>query len=451
MDDSGRRFSMTRSRHNRRSFLGATAGTLAAGMAGPLLHAGEAAAQEAKATSKNDRIGLGAIGMRYQGSVITHKALPYGDVVAICDVDQNVREQARASFGSTPAIYEHYHDLLARKDVDVVLIGTPDHWHVPIAIDACKAGKDVYCEKPLTLTIDEGKLLCKVVRETGAVVQVGTWQRSDWKFRLAAEMVRAGRIARLRKVTIVLDKNPVGGPFRATDPPPHLNWDLWLGQAPKVPFMYERCHYTFRWWHEYAGGKTTDWGAHHLDIGQWAMGMQFWGPVEVAGKAKFPNAPDSYNVPIDFEATFTYADGTVMRMLDTGENGITFEGDDGAIFVNRSKVTGKPVDALKDDPLDSADYKLYPHDLSDTEPRTGKLASLVTHMENFFHCVRERKTPISDVVSQHRSASICHLANIAMHLGRKLKWDPGAERFVDDAEANALLSRKQREGYEIRA
>ncbi len=442
---------MKTSRQSRRQFVGAAAGALVAGMSVPLTASRASGAEDPKAKSKNDRIGLGAIGMRYQGSVITHKALPYGDVVAICDVDRHVREQARASFGSTARIYEHYHDLLARKDVDVVLIGTPDHWHPAMTIDACRAGKDVYCEKPLTLTIDEGKLLCKVVEETGAVVQVGTWQRSDWKFRLAAEMVRAGRIGRLRKVTIVLDKNPTGGPFRATDSPSHLNWDLWLGQAPMVPYIPERCHYTFRWWHEYAGGKMTDWGAHHLDIGQWGMGMQFWGPVEVEGKAKFPSTPDGYNVAMDFEATLTYADGTVMRVLDTGENGITFEGDDGSIFVNRSKVAGEPVDALKDDSLDKSDYKLYAHDLPQAEPRTGKLASLINHMENFFDCVRTRNTPISDVVSQHRSASVCHLANISMELGRKLRWDPEAERFVGDAEADALLSREQREGYEMKA
>jgi len=442
---------MKHSSRSRRGFLGAAAGTLAVGMAGGVGQPNASAPPDGKPSSENDRPGLGAIGMRYQGSVITYRALPHGDVVAICDVDQHVREQARASFGSTPKIFEDYHDLLARKDVDVVLIGTPDHWHTAMAIDACKAGKDVYCEKPLTLTIDEGKLLCKVVEETGAVLQVGTWQRSDWKFRLACEMVHAGRIGRLRRVNVVLAKNVTGGPFKTTDPPSHLNWDLWLGQAPNVPYTPERCHYTFRWWREYAGGKMTDWGAHHLDIAQWAIGAQLSGPVEIDGKAKFPGIANGYNVPIDFEATMTYGNGVVMRVLDSGENGITFEGDDGTIFVNRSKITGEPVDALKDDPLDKADYKLYPHDLPERELRTGKQASLINHMANFFHCVRTRKTPIADVVSQHRSASVCHLPSMSMALGRKLKWDPEAERFVDDAEADALLGREQREGYEIKA
>ncbi len=438
-------------RLSRRRFLPAAAGALAAGAAVGAAYPTASVSQEAQPGSKNDRLGLGAIGMRYQGSVITEKAIPHGDLVAICDVDRHVREQARASFGSTAAIYEHYRDLLARKDVDVVLIGTPDHWHAPIAIEACRAGKDVYCEKPLTLTVDEGKRLCRAVQETGAVLQVGSWQRSDWKFRLAAEMVRAGRIGTIRKVTVVLDKNPQGGPFETVEPPPNLNWDLWLGQAPNAPYAPERCHYTFRWWREYAGGKMTDWGAHHLDIAQWAIGMQFSGPLEVRGNARFPRIANGYNVPIDFEATLTYPGGVEMSVLDTGENGITFEGADGTIFVSRSKLSGALVDALRDDPLPVEEYGLYEDDLPDAQPRTGKLASLVSHMANFFRCVRTRNTPISDVVSQHRSATVCHLANIAMEVGRRLTWDPEAEQFVDDAGANALLQREQRDGYGIEA
>jgi predicted dehydrogenase len=195
----------------------------------------------------------------------------------------------------------------------------------------------------------------------------------------------------------------------------------------------------------------TDWGAHHLDIAQWAIGAQFSGPVEIDSEANLPDTPNGYNVPLDFQATMTYANGVVMEIFDTGASGITFEGDDGSIFVDRGKISGDAVDALEKDPLDKADYKMYAHDLPDRELRTGKLASLVNHMANFFDCVRTRETPISDVVSQHRSATVCHLGNLSMLLGRKLKWDPDAEQFVGDAEANALLSREQRKGYEIKA
>ncbi len=200
---------------------------------------------------KVERVGVGAIGVRYQGSVIAEKASRLGDIVAIADVDRNVREQARAGFGSTPRIFEDYQDLLARQDVDVVTIGTPDHWHVKMAIDACRAGKDVYVEKPLSLTIEEGKLLRDVAKETGRVVQVGSWQRSDQRFRLAVEMVRQGRIGQLQRVDVVLGKNKTGGPFEKRQPPGNINWDLWQGQTPDVPYLEERCHYTFRWWLEY--------------------------------------------------------------------------------------------------------------------------------------------------------------------------------------------------------
>ena len=181
----------------------------------------------------NEQLGVGCIGMRYQGSVIAHKAAMFGKVVAVCDVDKDVLDQAKASFGSTPRAMENYRDLLKRNDVDVVTIGSPDHWHTQMVIDACRAGKDVYCEKPLTLTIDEGKLLCKVVKQTGRVVQVGSWQRSDYRFRQAVEMVRQGRIGKLRKVDIVLGKNVTGGPFEVRKVPRNFNWNLWQGQTPQ--------------------------------------------------------------------------------------------------------------------------------------------------------------------------------------------------------------------------
>ncbi|MFO0885664.1 MAG: Gfo/Idh/MocA family oxidoreductase [Pirellulales bacterium] len=197
-------------------------------------------AQETTAPrSANDRWRIGAIGMRYQGSVITREAMSFGDVVAICDVDRHVREQARASFNSQAAIYENYNDLIQRKDIDVVLIGTPDHWHAKMVIDACRAGKDVYVEKPLTLTIDEGKIIQRIAKETGRVIQVGSWQRSDARFRLAVEMVQAGRIGTLQRVFVVMGKNSTGGPFSPQPVPKHFNWDLWQGQTPDVPYIPE--------------------------------------------------------------------------------------------------------------------------------------------------------------------------------------------------------------------
>jgi myo-inositol 2-dehydrogenase / D-chiro-inositol 1-dehydrogenase len=445
---------MNLSRKNRREFLRAGLASIAGTALAPYV---DAAAADAPAPprSRNDRLRIAAIGMRYQGSVITEKALRHGDLIAVCDVDRHIAEQARASFGSTAVLYEDYRKMLERKDIDVVLIATPDHWHTAMAIAACQAGKDVYCEKPLTLTIDEGKLLAKVVKESKRVFQVGTWQRSDINFRLACELVRAGRLGSLRKVTVALDKNPRGGPFETGRAPSHLNWDMWQGQTPDVPYVPERCHYTFRWWQEYSGGKLTDWGTHHIDIAHWAMGAQLSGPVEIEGQATFPKVSSGYNVPLDYRARLLYAGGVEMIVRDDARNGhtsITFEGDKSSLTVGRGTLTGPAVAALRDDPLPRDKFRLYAHDSASSPSRTGKLAALVNHMEIFFDCVKNRNLQtISDVVSQHRSVSACHLVNIALGLGRKLRWDPDKETFVGDDEAKRRLARPQRKGYEIKA
>jgi myo-inositol 2-dehydrogenase / D-chiro-inositol 1-dehydrogenase len=436
---------MTDSRLSRRTFLQSCSTVAAAGALTPYFFTADAEARH-QPSSANDRFRIGAIGLRYQGTVVADKARDYGDIVAVCDVDRHVREQARASFGSTPAIFEDYRKMLERKDIDVITIGSPDHWHAAMVIDACRAGKDVYVEKPLSLTVDEGKVINRVVQETGRVVQVGSWQRSDHRFRLAVEMVRQGRLGELQRVDIVLGKNVVGGPFEAQEPPAHLNWDLWLGQAPAVPYIPERCHYTFRWWHEYSGGQMTDWGAHHLDIGQWAIGAQ---PLEVRGEATFPDTPDGYNVAIDYYAEYRYPGGVIMTVADHGRNGIMLTGTEGRIFVNRGSIEGKPVEDLADQPLEREAFQVYPHDNLDRVVRMGKLDSTINHMGNFFDCVKSRHAPISDCVSQHQSANTCHMGNIAMLLGRTLRWDAQAEQFIDDQQANALLRREQRAGYEI--
>ncbi|MEY2726051.1 MAG: Inositol 2-dehydrogenase, partial [Planctomycetota bacterium] len=290
-----------------------------------------------------ERPRIAAIGLRYQGSVITQKALEHGDLTAVCDVDRHVREQARAAFGSTAALFEDYREMLDRSKCDVVLIGTPDHWHARMLIDALRAGKDVYCEKPLTLTVDEGRVVRRVAAETKRIVQIGSWQRSDHRFRLAVEMVRSGRIGTLQSVDVILGKNEVGGPFTPVAVPKHFNWDLWQGQTPNVPYLAERSHYTFRWWQEYSGGQMTDWGAHHVDIAQWGIDSL---PVEFSGKGRFPSVTDGYNVPIDFSATVRFQNGVRMTISDEGRNGILFQGTEGRLFVNRGDITGKPVEDL---------------------------------------------------------------------------------------------------------
>lgn len=399
--------------------------------------------------SPNDRLRIGAIGMRYQGSVIAEKAQEFGDLVAICDVDRQVAEKARSQLSPQAELYSQYRDLLAREDLDVVTIGTPDHWHAQMLIDACQAGKDVYCEKPLTLTVAEGRRIVDVVQQTRRIVQVGTWQRSDSRFRLACEMIRAGRIGQVRHVTVVLGKNVTGGPFKQQAVPAHLDWNQWQGPTPDVPYVPERCHYTFRWWYEYSGGQMTDWGAHHVDIAQWAIGQDQSGPVRIETSARFPEVAQGYNVAVDYSARLTYANGAVVEIQDHDRNGILFEGTEGRIFVNRGTVSGKPVEDLATTPFARDQFRLYDFDNTTRPERAGKLDAIKNHMGNFYDCVLARKTPIADVVSQHRSVSTCHLANISMRLGRSLEWNPADEQFVQDGEANRWLTRERRKGFEL--
>ena len=407
------------------------------------------AEETTKPRAKNDRLRIGSIGLKYQGSVIAEKATEFGDIVAICDVDRQIADKAKAQFGGQADICEDYRELIARSDIDVVTIGTPDHWHAQMLIDACQAGKDVYCEKPLTLTVAEGQRIIDVVRETKRIVQVGTWQRSDSRFRLACELVRSGRSGRLQKVTVVLGKNIAGGPFTPQQPPAHLNWNRWQGPTLDVAYIPERCHYTFRWWYEYSGGQMTDWGAHHVDIAQWAMGAEHTGPTRIETTARFPQVENGYNVALDFDVKLTYANGVVMEIKDTDRNGILFEGTDGRLFVNRGTVSGKPVEDLAAKPLRREEFSLYDNDNLARPERAGKLDAILNHMGNFYDCVVSRQPVLADVASQHRSVSVCHLANISMRLGRPLTWNPDQERFTDDAEANRWLSRDRRKGFEL--
>ncbi len=408
--------------------------------------------------------GIGVIGLRYQGSVIAAQAKPFGRIRAIADVDRNcldlsiIDKNVQGQTKLTPAeIYADvaaadrhvdYRRILDDTRIGVVLIGTPDHWHSKMLIEAVQAGKDVYCEKPLTLTVDEGKEIRKAVRASGRIVQVGSWHRSDHRFRLAVEMVRQGRIGTLQKVEVVLGKNKVGGPFAARPVPANLDWNLWQGQTPDVPYVPERTHYTFRWWLASSGGQLTDWGAHHVDIAQWAIGSC---PLEIEGTARYPQGDGGYTVPIDYAVRYRYANGVEMTVADNGRNGILFTGSEGRIFVNRENLSGKPVEELTDRPLSRDSFTLYDFDNRSRPERSGKIEAIMNHMGNFFDCVAARRQPIADIEAGHRSVSTCHLGNIACRLGRPLRWDPDAERFVSDAEADALLARPQRAGFEVRA
>jgi predicted dehydrogenase len=444
----------------RRFFRSVARGVAAAGAAAVLRPAAGQAA--------NDRPVLATIGLRNQGWAITEKSFAFADFAALADIDANVLgatvEKVAGRQTKRPDAFKDYRAILDRKDVDAVMIATPDHWHTKIAVEAMRAGKDVYCEKPLTLTIAEGKLIEKVVEETGRVFQVGTMQRTelDKRFLQAIALVKHGRLGTIRRVTCGIDRMEASPAIPVAPVPPGLDWDFWLGPAPKVDYralpqlregygggvpLYSNCHYSFRNWHEYSGGKVTDWGAHHVDIANWALGAQATGPSRVTPvefelpvpyKDGFPLVQDQYNAATSFTIKVDMPHDVELIITSAGDNGILFEGTEGRFFVNRGKITGTPVEHLKDEPLpDGALEELYGGPISEN------------HTANFVECMKSRKQPISDVWSHNRMLEICHLANIAMRLGRPLAWDPQARQIVGDPQANSFLSRESRKGYEI--
>ena len=397
----------------------------------------------------NDRPGVALVGCGGMGRGDAGNAQRFGDIVAVCDVDQSHVEAAAKQFtknGKTPDKFSDFRKVLERDDVHVIIQGTPDHWHTLVNMAAVKAGKDVYGEKPLTLTIDEGKRLVKAVRDQKAVLQTGTQQRSDRKFRLACELVRNQRIGKLKQVTVFLPAGLRAGPFQSTPAPQGLDWDRWLGQAPKTDYIKERCHTTFRFWLEYSGGTMTDWGAHHNDIARWAIGLE--GPTAVEAKVLAEPIPGGYTTISEYEVNFTWANGVQQIVKTTKDdsifggvvnkdgqrNGVKFEGADGWIWVNRGDLTASDEAILKTPLPDNA----------------TRLEASGDHMGNFFDCVRSRKDPVARVEIGHRSASICHLAAIAMRLRRKLQWDPETELFTGDGakEANAFVAREMRPPYD---
>lgn len=437
---------------SRRGFVrGATLALLATGL--PRWHSRElaqAALVDQPAKTRTGPVVMGAIGTGGRGSSIMEAALRRGArFVAVCDVDAAHREEARTLLQrqgqrGTVDAYHDFRELLDRDDIEAVTIGTPDHWHVLIAIEAIKRGKDVYCEKPLTLTIAEGQALVKVARARRPVFQTGSQQRSDGRFRLACELVRNGRIGKVKTVETRIGDNPQGGPFPVSNVPPGLDWDFWLGQTPEVEYVEDRCHNTFRWWYEYSGGKVTDWGAHHNDIAQWGLGTDGSGPIRVESTCgEIPvREPNCYNCPPRFNITYTYAanasrycDGTRLICTSGGENGVKFIGEDDAwIFVSRGRI-------------DASDRKILDEPLPADRLR---LARSDNHMANFLECVRTRETPICDVEIGHRSVTLCHLGNISLRLGhRTLAWDPVRERFQGDALANAMCSREMRAPWKL--
>ena len=416
----------------------------------------------------SNRINVGAIGT---GRISRGHDLPgvwrydSARIVAVCDLDSRrvadakklVNDYYSKQSGKTydgVTVYSDYRELLKNKDIDAVLVSTPDHWHALIGIHAVEAGKDVYLQKPASLTIAEGRALSNAVQRSGRILQLGSQQRSSPQFRYAAELVRNGRIGQLKTVQVGLPVDPSGDSEPEMPTPKNLNYLMWLGSTPEVYYTEKRVHpqtgYDRPGWlrcEQFGAGMITGWGAHHIDSAHWAMDTEYSGPVEVSGWGEFPTK-GLWDVHGKFKTQGLYENGVRMIVSDEFPNGLKFEGTEGWIFVSRgneSVTASDPVAKLKDaKALSASDPKIISSVIG---PDEIHLYESKEHHGNWLECVRSRQQPIAPVEVGHRSCSACLLHYIAMKLKRKVFWDPAKERFKNDDQANAMLSRPQRRPY----
>jgi predicted dehydrogenase len=417
-----------------------------------------------------NRINIGAIGT---GRISRAHDLPglwkyaTARIVAVCDLDSRRVQDARTLVNGYYSkatgtdykgvvTYSDYRELLANKDIDAVVISTPDHWHAIIAIHAVQAGKDVYLQKPASLTIAEGRALSDAVHRSGRIFQIGSQQRSAPQFRYAAELVRNGRIGELKTVYVGLPGDPAGDEEPPMPVPGNLNYDMWLGSTPIVPYTEKRVHpqkdYGRPGWlrcEQFGAGMITGWGAHHIDSAHWGMDTEYSGPIEVWGSAEFPGR-GLWDVHGPFRTEAIYANGVHMIVSGEFPNGIKFEGTDGWIFVSRgneSVTDSDPVAKLQDsEALAASDPKIITSVIGTDETHLYESSD---HHGNWLDCIRSRRQTIAPVEVAHRACSACLIHHMAMKLKRKLVWDPAKERFANDPEANAMLSRPQRNPYTI--
>jgi len=407
------------------------------------------------ADAPSNRITLGCIGVGRQGmsDMRGFLGLSQSQIVAVCDVDVNrainAQRTVEARYGKQSSggtykgcrTYGDYRELIAQADIDAVSIVTPDHWHVLPAIAAAKAGKDIFLEKPLSLTIREGRVLSDTVRRYNRIFQVGSQQRSDTRFRKACELVRNGRIGKLHTVKVGFGTDPGTGPEQPMPVPDGLNYDMWLGPAPWAAYTEKRVHpksgYGRPGWLRiaaYGAGMITGWGAHHNDIAQWGMGTEYTGPVEIKGQTEYPK-DGLWDVHGDFSIEYTYANGVKVFCTDSKKNkqGILFEGSEGWVYVKRGFIDAQPKSLLT----------------STIGPDEIRLYKSNNHKANFLECIKSRAETIAPVEIAHRSCTVCLLGEIAMRLGRKLKWDPDTEQFIGDEMANRMLWRPMRKPWKL--
>ncbi|MCR5165407.1 MAG: Gfo/Idh/MocA family oxidoreductase [Thermoguttaceae bacterium] len=442
----------------------------------------------------NNRLRMACIGVGSMGRLDMRFFNDLVDIVAVCDVDQDygLASVLKCGFGRKkgdeviqPDTYTDYRKVLERPDIDCVMIATPDHWHTKIAVEALQAGKHVFCEKPLTLTLEENLIIRRAAEKYGKVFQVGTMQRCFRdQFQLATLIVRGGYLGKIEKVTVDIGESPSSPVIPKMQVPASLDWNMWLGQAPYTEFLgdaykpaasweyrtsprpeHSRCHFTFRWWYEYSGGKFTDWGAHHIDIALWAMNRQKpgTGPVSIDGAdAKHPvpykdgwaQVDNQYNTATQFNVYHTFDDGCVMNVCSNSRdgNGILFEGTKGRIHVSRGRIKGKLIEEGIQEEFKPEDYLALSNGKEFSSNPLGYGGQDRAYWEskvNWIRCIREGGTPICDVASHVQCAHLCHLSGIAARFGRTIQWDSLNEKIVGDEQAAAFFSREQRKGFEI--
>ncbi len=427
----------------RRDLLKKAAGTAAAAVCFPYV-VPSSALGKAGTVAPSNRVVMAGIGLGWQGTANMKSFLGRDDVqfIAVCDIDKNHLAQAKQTVDKTYgnqdcATYHDFRELLARGDLDAVSIALPDHWHSIPAIAAARAGLDIYGEKPLSHTLLEGRAMCQAVERYNRIWQTGSWQRSVEKFHRACELVRNGRIGKVTHVEVGLGRGhsdyahtrnqQTPGP-----PPPELDYDFWLGPAPWAPYCPARVHKNWRWVLDHGGGKIMDWVGHHVDIAHWGLGLDYTGPVEVEGWGKFP--PDGvWDAPTEYEFTCKYANGVTMVVASRFESGTKWYGEHGWVAVDRSKLRTEPARLLRE--------KIGPDET--------RLYYSRDHWGNFIECVKTRRTTITPCEIAHRSATVGHLAQIAITLGRKIRFNPQTEQILDDPTASRMLGKVMRSPWSL--
>lgn len=430
---------MTENRVSRRRFLTG----MAAAASAPYLNISWARSDASRPAPSN-RIVIGCIGVGGMGTGNMKSFLSERDVqvVAVCDVDKkhlnSAKETVNERYGNTDcAAYSDFRELLARTDIDAISLATPDHWHAIPAIMAARAGMDIYGEKPISHTLEEGRAMANAVKEYGRIWQTGSWQRSQRDFRFACELVRNGRIGKVVRVEVGLPGGGGSGPVKFTEPPPELDYDFWVGPSPWTPYADKRTHWNWRWQLNYGGGQMMDWIGHHADIAHWGMGWDETGPETVEGTAEYPDE-GIWDAATKYHFVAKYKDGAEMHVANGGNQGIRsgtkWIGENGHwVWVDRGGLDAEPKNLLQE--------KIGPNEI--------QLYRTPGHHRNFLDCVKSRRPTITPAETAHRSASVGHLGQIAMLSGRKIRWNPATEEIIGDPTAAQMLGKAQRAPWHL--